>query len=49
LDNIQQEYSFKLKSLIACKNGFAVDDYLKSRALASNRKNLKKLAKEKQL
>ena len=35
MDNIQQEYSFKLKSLIACKNGFIVDDYLKSRALAS--------------
>ncbi len=35
MDNIQQEYSFKLKSLAACKNGFVVDDYLKSRALAS--------------
>ena len=35
IDNIQQEYSFKLKSLTACKNGFVVDDYLKSRALAS--------------
>ena len=46
LDNIQQEYSFKLKSLIACKNGFAVDDYLKSRALASIEEP-KKLAKRK--
>lgn len=35
MDNIQQEYSYKLKSLLACNNGFVVDDYLKARALAS--------------
>ncbi len=35
LVNIQQEYSFKIKSLKTCNNGFIVLDYLKSRALAS--------------
>lgn len=46
IDNIQQEYSFKTKCLIACNNGFVVDDYLKSRALASI-EDPKKLTKRK--
>ena len=46
LDNIQQEYSFKLKSLKAVIDGFVVDDYLKSRALATIEEP-KKLAKRK--
>lgn len=35
LDNFRQDYSFKIKCLQSCINGFNVDDYQKARALAS--------------
>ena len=49
VDNIQQEFLFKTKSLKACTSGFLVDNYLKARALASieePKKNPKKKISE---
>jgi len=49
IDNIQQEFLFKTKSLKACTSGFLVDNYLKARALASieePKKNPKKKISE---